>query len=73
MAWEKIRKRVKHSSRGPLFPGKGIKGLSLKVRFLGASEVSDIFGPSYFLLPDFLTIFESCNELMLGYSDTKNG
>ena len=39
VAVEKIRGKVKHSSRGPLFAGKGIKGLSQKGRFLWASEV----------------------------------
>ena len=48
MAVEKIRGKVKHSSSGPLFAGKGIKGLSLKGRFLWAPERFGHFGPELF-------------------------
>ena len=45
---EKICGKVKHSSSGPLFAGKGIKGLSLKGRFLWAPERFGHFGPELF-------------------------
>ena len=38
VAMEKIRQRVKYSTRGPLFAGKGIRGLGQKGRFLWAPE-----------------------------------
>ena len=45
---EKIRQRVKYSPRGPLFAGKGIRGLGRKGRFLWAPERFGRFGPELF-------------------------
>ena len=48
VAIEKNGRKVKHSTRGPLLAGKGIRGLSQKGRFLGASEGLRRFGPELF-------------------------
>ena len=48
MALEKIRQRVKYSTRGPLFAGKGFGGLGQKGRFLWAPERFGRFGPELF-------------------------
>ena len=45
VAVEKIRGKVKHSSSGPLFAGKGIRGLSQNGWFLWAPERFGHFGP----------------------------
>ena len=48
MALEKIRQMVKYSTIGPLFAGKGIRGLGQKGRFLWAPERFGRFGPQLF-------------------------
>ena len=57
MALEKIRQGVKYSTRGPLFTGKGIRGLRQKGWFLWAPERFGRFGPELFSAlrypPDF--------------------
>ena len=45
---EKIRQRVKYSTSGPLFAGKGIRGLGQKGRFLWAPKRFGRFGPELF-------------------------
>ena len=57
MALEKIRLRVKYSTSGPLFAGKGTRGLGQKGWFLWAPERFGRFGPELFSAlrypPDF--------------------
>ena len=48
MAVEKFRQRVKYSTIGPLFAGKGFGGLSQNGWFLWAPERFGRFGPELF-------------------------